>query len=120
MDLTVLAEKQPQGIQTDDDRAALMRGDPDRQRNNAKNRRHRHQHHDPQGDGEILADDAFRPPAQYQRRQETFNAVMHEDDFGLLQGGVAAPCPHCHTDVGGGKARGVIHPVTDHGGFVSG
>jgi hypothetical protein len=39
---------------------------------------------------------------------------VHEDDIGLLEGGVRAAGTHGHTDVGGGQTGGVVDAVTDH------
>ena len=61
--------------------------------------------------------DADRPaggPAEFDRVDQPFDAVVGEDHVAGFERGVAPASAHADGDVGRGKSRGVVDPVADH------
>jgi len=67
-----------------------------------------------------LPDHPARAAAEAIGGEEVLDAVVHQDDLGLFQRGVAAAGAHGHADIGGREARRVVHPVAHHRDRVAG
>ncbi len=95
-----------------------MGADAQGQRHHAKGGRHDHDDDDAERYRQVLPDDGAGAPAQALRREKILDSVMHQDDLGLLERGVAAPGAHGDAHIGCGKTRGIVDPVAHHGDFV--
>jgi len=73
-----------------------------------------------EGNDEVLADDGAGLAAESISGEEVFEAIVHEDDVGLLEGGIGSAGAHGDAHVGGGEAWGIVDSVADHGDGLAG
>ena len=73
------------------------------------------QHLDADGKADIFIDNAHALPGDTDRKRDLFRVVIHQDDVCRLNCRVRPHRPHGNADVGTGKDRGVIDPVSYKG-----
>lgn len=114
-----MGEEQPEAVEADDDGAAFVGEDSEGEGEASPQCKDEHEDDGPEGDDEVLADDAASLAAESNRVVEAFDAIIHEDHFALFECGIAATATHCDRDVGSGKTGSIIDSVTNHGNSVS-
>ena len=108
------AEQQAQAVHHHDHRAAFVADHADGERNFAQQGEGDQHHHRPEGNDQVLADDAAGALAEAEGGQEILQPVVHEHDVRLFERGVRTARAHGDADVGGGQARGVVDAVAHH------
>jgi hypothetical protein len=90
------------------------------QGNPTKKRKGYEDDHGAQRDYQVLTNNAPGTLAKPEGGEEILQAIMHEDNVGLLECGIRAAGAHGHANVRGSQTRRVIDTVTDHGDELAG
>ena len=98
-------QQKPQTIHHDNDGAAFVADNSNGQGNPTEKREGYEHNHRPQRDNQVLTNNAPGTLAQAEGGKEILQAIMHEDNIGLLECGIRTAGAHGHTDVGGGHGE---------------
>src|SRR3954469_22354784 len=105
--------QQPQSVEADEDRGALVPGDTEREREVAEEVPQDEPGDEGTGDHEVLDDQPAGGPGQAYDRGDGRELVPYDDRVRRLQREVGARTAHRDAGVGGGEGRRVVDPVPD-------
>jgi hypothetical protein len=112
-------EEQAQAVHNDNHSTAFVAYNTDRKRDDTDQGQRDEDRDGAQGDDQILANDCAGALTETERSQEVFEAIVHEDDVRLFERRVRTTGAHGNSHVSGGKARRVIHTISDHGNSLA-